>query len=193
MKRVRQFLWSAFLFGPLVVMATPLQGTARPLFPDTVKELDIERFAGDWFEYASTRPGFQSSCVCTRTTYTPITSPQPALPTISVENRCLLGSTEGELSEAIGTATLPDPAQPGRLNVQFGGLRLPFTNYWVVELEADYSYAVVSSPLGTPIWVLTREAELPNGAYDGILARLKDRGFNTDRLQRTEQLGCPDL
>ena len=156
---------------------------ASPFFY-TVKDLNLDLYLGGWYEIASTKPIFQKDCVCVKANYT---LKEDGL--VQVENQCRRGSVDAELTNIIGTAK---PAKiPGAFKVSFGGPAF-FPNYLVVDLAPDYSWAVVSGPLGNTKWILARTPYLPGEVVDGILAKLTRRGFDTSNLSSTLQNGCAE-
>ncbi len=60
-------------------------------------------------------------------------------------------------------------------------------DYWIIELGADYEYAVVSNPAKKYLWILNRTPHMDAAVYDGILFRLAQRGFDTSKLVLTPQ------
>ena len=60
-------------------------------------------------------------------------------------------------------------------------------DYWVVMLDPDYRYAVVSEPSREYLWILSRTPQLDGGTYDGIVARLRADGYPVNRLVQTPQ------
>jgi lipocalin len=66
----------------------------------------------------------------------------------------------------------------------------PFSDdYRIIERGAAYEYAVVSEPDRSYLWVLSRTSVMEDRVYEDIVERLRDRGFHTDRLLRTQQKG----
>ncbi len=175
---MRKLLCAAF--AALSFSATAAQAG---FFPDVVSQLDLGTFAGKWYQVASTNPFFQAGCVCVTATYTAKDDG-----TVSVANSCRKDTINGELNNIVGTAYTTD--EPAKLNVVFGGPKLPFSNYWIVDLANDYSYAVISTPFRTPIWVLSRTPSLPEETLTGIYSRLQSKGFPTWSIAPTLQAGC---
>jgi apolipoprotein D and lipocalin family protein len=60
-------------------------------------------------------------------------------------------------------------------------------DYWVVMLDADYRYAVVSEPSREYLWILSRTPQMDGALYDGIVARLRADGYPVNRLVQTPQ------
>ena len=72
-----------------------------------------------------------------------------------------------------------------KLKVQFFW---PFRDkYWIIDLADDYSYAAVGHPNRKYLWILSRTPEMNQQVYEGILARLKVKGFDTNKLNKTPQ------
>lgn len=173
---------SLFLvIGSIFLIATRAQAS---FFPKVVSELDLERYLGTWYEVASTKPIFQLGCVCVTAKYA-----LRADNKVQVLNSCRKNDVNAPLDVREGVASPSD--HPAKFNVQFGPIPTPGTNYWVVDLAEDYSYAVVSSPIRQPIWILSRTPSLSQETLDGIYQRLSADGFYVPSISPTLQEGCP--
>lgn len=158
-----------------------------------VPRVDLERYAGTWHEVARLPNRFQDDCVSEVTaTY----APRPD-GTLSVVNRCRTAQPgDGAVVEAEGEAWPVDESN-AKLKVSFlpGWLRwLPVGrgDYWVVELDADYRWALVGEPSRRTMWVLSRTPSLPAETLEGILGRAKEMGFETGRaIVSPAQAGPP--
>jgi len=167
------------------IVGLGISGTsmAAGIFPNVVSELDLNQYLGRWYEVASTKPGFQRDCVCVTADYSLVDAE-----TVKVVNSCRKAEPAGALNQVEGQALTTD--NPAKLNVSFGGFSLPFSNYWVVGLADDYRYAVVSTALRNPIWILSRSPELAAEDLDTIYQNLEADGFNTKSLSPTLQAAC---
>jgi apolipoprotein D and lipocalin family protein len=146
----------------------------------TVPHVDLARYAGKWYEIASYPQRFQKGCHCTTAQYTPSDKGY-----IIVENRCNRDSINGKESYIKGKAFVDANSGNAKLKVQFFW---PFKGkYWIIDLAADYSYAVVSHPNKKYLWILSRTPKMEEGVYREIIARLKDKGFDLAKLQLTKQ------
>ena len=73
----------------------------------------------------------------------------------------------------------------GELRVSFFG---PFySDYRIIELAPDYSYAVVTGSNRNYLWILSRRPVMAKEQLEMILERLKKLGFETDRLEYPRQ------
>ena len=60
-------------------------------------------------------------------------------------------------------------------------------DYWIIDLGANYEYAVVGHPGRDYLWILSRTPTMEDSVYEGILQRLQAKGYPLDRLQKTLQ------
>src|SRR5690606_4756174 len=100
-------------------------------------------------------------------------------------NRCHLDSLDGELDVAKGRARVVDKKTNAKLEVSF--FRPFWGDYWVIELGEDYQYAVVGHPSRDYLWILSRTPQMNPTLYKELIAKLKDKGYETERLVVTEQ------
>jgi apolipoprotein D and lipocalin family protein len=146
----------------------------------TVPFVDINKYAGRWYEVASFPQRFQRGCHCTTADYS--VAPEGH---IVVENRCHRDSVAGKQSYIKGKAFVVPNSGNAKLKVQFF---FPFrAKYWIIDLATDYSYAVVSHPNRQYLWILSRTPTLPDTVYQGILSRLVAQHIDTSRLRTTVQ------
>ncbi len=170
------------LILPLILPALALAACSPPRDrlagdapPQTVEAVDLQRYAGLWFEIARADHSFERGCQGVTAFYTP----QPD-GTVGVTNRCWKNTLDGELDIAEGRARYPDSADTAKLEVSFFG---PFFgDYWVIDLAEDYSWAVISEAQGRYLWILAREPQPGDAFIEARLADLRDRGFDTQGL-----------
>jgi apolipoprotein D and lipocalin family protein len=169
------------LGGALMVIAV----AAAPL--PTQDWVDLERYAGRWYEIARLPNRFQERCVGdVVATYT--LRPDGR---VSVVNECR--EKDGRIARAEGEARRADAKGPAsRLKVRFAPAWLSFLglvwgDYWIVELDPDYRYAVVGDPSRRYLWILSRRPELDAATYDSLASTVARLGFDVSRLERTAQ------
>jgi apolipoprotein D and lipocalin family protein len=150
-----------------------------------VPSVDLQRYAGTWFEIARYPNFFQKSCDGDVTaTYEPRTDGR-----INVINKCR--RADGTTNQAAGEARTVEGGGNARLKVRFapGWLGIfPFVwaDYWVIGLSVDYRWAVVGTPDRKYLWVLGRSSTLEPAEWEAAVAKAKENGFDTSRLQRTK-------
>ena len=176
--RVRALL---LLFGPLVggCAATTTERLHLPPL-QTVAHVDLGRYVGTWYEIASFPQRFQRNCAATTATYTARTDGD-----IDVLNRCRDRTVDGPERVSHGRARVVDRRTNARLEVSF--FRPFWGDYWIIDLDDDYAYAVVGHPGRDYLWILSRTPTLDPAVYERIVARLAAAGYETNRLVRTAQ------
>ena len=60
-------------------------------------------------------------------------------------------------------------------------------DYWIIDLDEDYRWAVVSEAEGRFLWILAREPQMDEETLAARLAWLEAQGFDTSLLIRVEQ------
>lgn len=172
----------------LIVLAWFLAGcgptnTQRLQLPplETVSAVDVERYMGAWYEIAAFPQRFQKGCTGTTANYTLRNDGE-----VDVVNRCFLDSLEGEEKVAEGRARVVDDLSNARLEVSF--FRPFWGDYWIIELDEDYQYAVVGHPSREYLWILSRSPHMHQSVYDSILTRLRDdHRYPLEQLEKTLQ------
>lgn len=148
---------------------------------ETVTSVDLDKYAGKWYEIASYPQRFQKGCYCTTAEYTVSEKGY-----VIVENRCNKDSINGKQSYIKGKAFVEKDSGNSKLKVQFFW---PFKGkYWIIDLAEDYSYAVVSHPNKKYLWILSRTPKMEEKIYQQILTRLEEKGFDLTKLQTTKQI-----
>lgn len=159
----------------VLMMASATAGANQP-----VADLDLKRYAGQWHEIAHLPMFFQRQCVDRITaTYTPL-----ADGTIEVRNACR--TSGGGTDESVGAAR-PVAGSPGALKVRFAPewlswLPLVWADYWVVDLDPEYRWAVVGGPDRKYLWVLSRKPSMDRAVFDAIKTRAAQRGYPVGKL-----------
>jgi apolipoprotein D and lipocalin family protein len=171
----------------LLISTSMLYTEAEGQNLETVKSVDLERYVGLWYEIASFPASFQKGCRCTTAEYQFV----PGKDYIRVINRCLKLTKRGsKMSVARGKAFPVKGSGNARLKVQFFW---PFKgDYVIIHLDDDYRYVVVGHPSRDYLWILSREPYMTGDTYAGLVAIIKDKGYDITRLQKTEQ-NCDGL
>ena len=168
----------AALLGLLGSLSGCMNFSGEPL--DTVASVDIDRYAGKWFEIARYPIRAQAGCTGTTAEYTPLGDGR-----VRVFNRCLVGSLDGRERTIEGSARVVDTTTNAKLAVSFFG---PFeAPYWIIDLDEDYQWAVVGEPTRKFLWILSRTPTLDDAIYTDILSRLPEKGYDPARLEVTLQ------
>jgi apolipoprotein D and lipocalin family protein len=165
------------LFFCAIGLATASCGSEPPL--DVAPQVDLTRFQGKWYEIASLPRATQADCYGTTAFYSPASDGS-----YQFVNQCNVASTTGPLKTVTMKATVPNRAIAAKLAVDVGG----FTgDYWILDVGANYEYAVVGHPTRMYLWILSRTPTLDDATLKGVLDRAEQSHFNTAKLQYTPQ------
>lgn len=165
-------VWLSWL-GPALAERPSLQ---------TVPSVDVPRYMGTWHEIAKYPNWFQKKCASsTQATYSLLANGQ-----VQVLNRCK--TDKGEWSEALGAARQIGGVNSPQLKVRFAPewlslIPLVWGDYWIIDLDPDYQWVVVSEPQREYLWILSRTPEMPAATYQNLLSKLAKLGFDLQRLE----------
>lgn len=168
------------LFALGLVSAIVREAAAQP--PATVDHVDLQRYAGRWYEIARVPNRFQKQCAGDVTAEYELREDGR----LDVVNRCT--TRDGGLDEARGIAKIEDRSSNARLKVSFVrflGISVFWGDYWILDLGDDYEYAVVGSPSRKYGWILSRTPTLDWRTLEGILNRLVQQGYEPDAFEMT--------
>ena len=135
-----------------------------------VTQVDLKRYLGKWYEVARYDHRFERDM----THCTAIYDLQDD-GTLKITNQ---GQKNGKSKTSIGKGKLTD--SPGILRVSFFG---PFySDYRILMLAPDYSYALVGGSSASYLWILSRTPELSSSIRDTLLQEAHRRGYTTSNL-----------
>ena len=153
-------------------------GNYPPL--ETVESVDIQKYLGKWHEIAMLPNRFQEGCHCTTAEYSLIDEE-----TIRIVNTCNQDSSDGEIDQANGKGFVVEGSNNAKLKVQFFW---PFKgDYWILELDEDYQYALVGSPSREYLWILSRKPTLDETIVAQLKQNAEQKGFDTSKMINTDQ------
>jgi lipocalin len=146
-----------------------------------VKELDIQKYLGTWYEIARYDHSFERGLVGVTANYSFREDGK-----IKVLNSGYKNSLDGKFSEAVGKAKIPDPInEPAKLKVSF--FLFFYGDYYVMELDKDYQWALIGSSSDKYLWILSRKPFIDKDLYNELLDKLQKRGYDVSKLIKVEQ------
>ena len=159
----------------LMIIATlivAIFSCSQPLTVDnsTINTLNIDRYAGKWYEIARLDHRFERGMEQCTAIYT--IQPNGSLQIVNQG----LKDGKWKVTEGKGKTT----EAPGLLRVSFFG---PFySDYRVMMLAPDYSYALVGGGNNDMLWILSRTPTLKKATLDNITREARKRGYDTSKL-----------
>lgn len=138
----------------------------------TIETLDVARFMGKWYEIARYDHRFEKDMTNVSATYTLLDNGR-----IEVLNA---GYKNGEYKEIKGKAKQPNPDDPGKLKVSF--FLWFYSDYYILDIAPDYSHVIIGSSTDKYLWIMSREPVLPDNVLSKLIEKIRQRGYDTDRL-----------
>lgn len=148
----------------------------------TVKYVDLAKYSGTWYQIARNPHPFEYGCICARQILVPTADAR-----ISVYNSCNDRTIDGPYRTIQGFASVLDATSNAKLSVDFG---LPQKGaYWIIGLDTQYRYAVVSDPSKRTLYILSKTTTLENSLYNEAVQNAAIQ-LDTSKLSMTLQQGC---
>lgn len=145
----------------------------------TVRNLDIQRYLGTWYEIGRYQHSFEKELVGVTATYTLRENGK-----IEVLNQGYYKELDGKLKVANGKAKLTN--QPGKLRVSF--FLFFYADYNVLELDKEgYQWALIGSSTPNYLWILARTPSISDELYLEILRKAEKRGYDLQKIYKVLQ------
>ena len=145
----------------------------------TVKNVDLEKYAGKWYEITKLPNMFEKGLTCVTATYSLKKNGE-----IEVKNRGFK-KDKNKWKDITGSAKVPDRKKPGELKVTFFW---PFYgDYYIMELGENYEYALVGDPSRKYLWILCREPKLDADIKAKLIEIARAEGFAVEELEDNDQ------
>lgn len=164
--------------APLVLLTACASQPEAP--PEVASSVDLNRYAGQWYEFARIPQPYERGCVATTAEYRVI-GPQQ----LQVINRCHQAAFDGPIRQVSGTAKVVEPSTNAKLLVNLG--QGPPGDYWILKVGPEYHHALVGTPDRTGLWVLSRQMTLDYSTYNDLLQIAKARGYDISLVRLTPQ------
>lgn len=164
----------------VLILASCSKSESQMIDTTTIKELDLNRYLGTWYEIARFPHSFEKGMAGVTANYSLRDDGK-----IKVINKGYKNGLNGKLSVAEGKAKIPDKSQPGKLKVSF--FWIFYGDYYILELGPNYEYAMIGSSSSKYFWILSRTPQMDEATYNMLLDNAKKRGYNLDQLERVQQ------
>jgi len=149
------------------LLATQALAAAQP----PSKPVSAGFYTGKWYEIARTPNSGQRDCQAATTQFT-----DKGANGFTVVQICRKGSASGPAKTFNTTGAIVAGTQNAKFKMSFlGGLKKQ--EYWVLDRADDQSWAIMATPGGNFVWLLSRQAVMAPAAKAEALARVKALGY----------------
>jgi apolipoprotein D and lipocalin family protein len=165
---------SALLSTPAVAMGDELK---------TVPFVDPAKFIGTWYQIAHKPQFFEGgTCACARQK---LSNGDNGV--LNVYNSCNDGNPAGKLKEIRGIATNDNTTTNAKWSIDFN---LPWKGtYWIIALDPNYNWAVVSDKLKMSLYILSKNPTLDEASYKEAFNQAAQQ-LDTSEVKLTYQKDC---
>ena len=169
-------LAAALTLAALPVVAPEAWGAA----PQPAHPIAVGFYSGTWYEIARTPNSNQKDCHAPTSQFTSAGAGKYVM-----TQTCRKGSPSGaaKVFKAEGQIV------PGSGNAKFKAKFFGVVNqeYWILDTGPDASWAIMATPGGNYVWLMSRKAVMAPAAKAAAIARIKALGYNTAKLEMPRQ------
>jgi len=180
------------MYKKIIIMLIPILFSIQNVFSQdktlpqlvTVKQVDLKKYVGLWYQIAKIPNSFQDQCAYGTTAEYRINEDGD----IIVTNSCY--EEDGQPDVAEGLAKVVDKKTNSKLEVSFVsffGIRPFWGDYWIIGLDENYQWAVIGTPSRKYGWILSRTPSLPDDTIEKIFSILKLQYYNPSDFEMSEQ------
>ncbi len=163
-----------FIIPVLLCLNCKTQNNQPMINKTTIKEFELEKYLGTWYEIARFPHSFEKDLVGVTAKYSIGKNGR-----IDVLNQGYKKSFHGEQKSAHGKAKVTNT--PGKLKVAF--FLFFYAEYNILELDSvNYQWALIGSSTPNYLWILSRTPHMEKDIYNDLIGRAQERGYETSRL-----------
>lgn len=167
----------------IVALAAAIALAAVPAIaaaPQPAHPISVSFYSGTWYEIARTPNGNQKDCQAPTSQFTSAAGGKYLM-----TQTCRKGSPSGaaKVFKAEGQIV------PGSGNAKFKARFFGVVNqeYWILDASAEGGWAIMATPGGNYVWLMSRKAVMAPAAKAAAIARIKALGYNTAKLEMPRQ------
>lgn len=150
--------------------------------PEPTKRIEINQMMGRWYEVARMPNMIQRGCAAGASDWA------PAAQGFAVVQSCHKGAPDGPLAVWKARAVVADPATNAKLRMSFFGGAVS-QDYVVVDHRPEQGWLVLATANGKYLWLMSNRPTLPAAIRSQALARIRQLGFDTARLEFPQPIG----
>jgi apolipoprotein D and lipocalin family protein len=141
-----------------------------------VRPVSVSLYSGRWYEIARTPNTLQRDCQGATSDFQGFDAGM-----FTVIDTCHRGTAAGPVKIVRARAKIVPSSDNTRFRVSFLG-GLVHQEYWILDHADDNGWAVMATPGGNYVWLLSRRPSLPPSVQAAALARVSALGYAPSRL-----------
>lgn len=157
----------------ILIAATLVSSQALAAAQAPSKPVAASFYTGKWYEIARTPNSGQRDCQAPSTEFTGKAGGNG----FAVHQVCHKGSPAGPSKSFNTTGAIVADTQNAKFKMSFlGGLKKQ--EYWVLDRADDQSWAIMATPGGNFVWLLSRKPVMDADARTAALEKVKALGYS---------------
>lgn len=154
------------------LLCAAVAGSALAAAQPPAKGVSAAFYTGKWYEIARTPNAGQRDCQAATTQFT--TTSDSGFKVVQI---CRKGSASGAAKTFNTTGRIvTGTPKNAKFSMSFlGGLKKQ--EYWVLDRADDQSWAIMATPGGNYVWLLSRQPDMPSDVRAAALSRVKALGY----------------
>ncbi len=170
------------LVAGLMIAAAGLVAAAWAAAPQPTRPIAPSFYSGRWYEIARIPNAGQRDCQAAYSQFTATTGGA-----FKVSQICRKGSATGPAKAFNTTGRVLPGSNNAKFEMSFfGGVRKQ--EYWVLDRSPDGAWALMATPGGNYIWLMSRKAVMPEAVKETAVARIRALGYR-QKLEFPAQAG----
>jgi len=171
--------FKSWLIVPIAFLLIACQTT--PMNPiTTVKQVDLERFMGDWYVIANIPTFIERDAYNAVESYR-LTDEGTVATTFTFRQ----GGFEGERKVYTPTGFVRDRDSNAVWGMQF--IWPIKADFRIVYLDEHYTRTIIGRNKRDYVWIMVRTPSIPEADYQNLLRLLADEGYDINQIQRVPQ------
>ncbi len=169
---------------PVLILLFSINTFGLPKNPKPVPYVDLAMYMGDWYQIAHVPMFYENyKCACVKQRMSSRADGQ-----FDVSLSCNKSNAQGDFKVLNGVARNDDPQSNAKFTIDFDMAINP--SVWIVGLDSQYRYAVISDGSGTTLHIMSRSPGLDGALYNEAVAIADEQNLSTSRLEMTDHRGC---
>jgi apolipoprotein D and lipocalin family protein len=160
----------------LAVVGALAAGAAQAGAHPPVRPVAASLYSGRWYEIARTPNTMQKDCQGATSDFQGFDAGM-----FTVVETCHRGTPSGPAKTIRARAKIVPASDNTRFRMSFFG-GLVHQEYWILDHSGDGAWAVMATPGGNYVWLLSRRPSLPPSVQAAALARVSALGYAPSRL-----------
>jgi apolipoprotein D and lipocalin family protein len=164
------------LAGAVALAALPAVAAA----PQPARPIAVSFYSGTWYEVARTPNGNQKDCQAPTSQFSSSGGGKYLM-----TQTCRRGSPSGTPKVWKAEGQIVPGSGNAKFKAKFFGL--VSQEYWILDTAGDGGWAIMATPGGNYVWLMSRKAVMAPAAKAAAIARIKALGYNTAKLEHPQQ------